>query len=95
MNITHEFDEYNNLTMIINYYGLTFKYQFSESYLMTHDAWTHLIKSIEECPVLEFSSGNVNSWNETLELTFPEMYKKLYIDALNKARNDPRISINK
>lgn len=92
MIITHEFDEYNNLTFIVKYHGLTFRYEFSESYLIKPDRWDALIKQVEDAEDLSFDSGDVQSWNDTLSLHFSAKYKKLYVNAIKEARKDPRIN---
>lgn len=92
MKITHEFDEYNNLMIIITYHGLTFRYQFCESYLLKDEEWDYIIKYVEKSKTFTFDSGDVQSWNDTLSLAFPKKYKGLYIKALNEARKDPRIN---
>jgi hypothetical protein len=92
MIITHEFDEHNNLTFIVKYHGLTFRYKLSESYLIPAEVWDGLIKQVEKAKDLSFNSGDVQSWNDTLSLHFPAKYKKLYIEAIKEARKDPRIS---
>ena len=92
MIITHEFDEYNNLAFIVKYHGLTFRYEFSESYLEKAEHWENLIKEIENAKYLRFDSGDVQSWNDTLSLRFPAKYKHLYVQAIREACKDPRIN---
>lgn len=85
--VTHEFDEYNVLTMIVTYYEMTFRYTFSESYLRE---WSH-IWDVSDKPLV-FNSGDIQSWQDNLELEFPSKYNQEYIDALNRAIKDPRIN---
>jgi hypothetical protein len=85
--VTHEFDEYNNLTMIVTYYELVFRYTFSESYLRD---WSH-IRDVSDKPLV-FDSGDLQSWQDGLKLEFPSKYNQEYIDALNRAIKDPRIN---
>jgi hypothetical protein len=89
--VTYSFDEFNNLTMIVSYHRMVFNYTFSESYLTDKESWELLIKQIDEKDELILDNGDTQSWQPTLSMQFPNKIKKLYIEALKTAINDPRI----
>lgn len=90
--VTHSFDEYNNLTMIIHYGEVTFEYQYSESYLNKMEDWKRDIKGYKAAKGLNLGSGDTQSWQPILSMSFPESIKLLFIAELEKAITDPRIN---
>ena len=61
--VQHSFDEYNNLSMTIQYGETKFVYTFSESYLKSKDYWKNMIKDMEKSDEnLTLDNSDAQSW---------------------------------
>lgn len=92
ISVTHEFDEYNNLSLKINYHNMEFTYIFAESYLLKSDEWQHIISDLDRHNELILDSGDTQSYQPFLSLKLPNEVKVLYINELKKAISCKRIN---